>query len=107
MHQAVKLRHRPYFFTVNLFHKVVILRDAALHRLVALDRNPVFIPYIVHQIMVIIPPQILIHTDKFITRHLPQKTVIPVITVDVRKPVSIRSKLPVAIVLKFFQILGG
>ena len=105
VHQAVQLWHTAQLLGIDLLHIAVILRDAVLHSSAAFHRDAILIPDIIHQVMVVVPAKVLIHPDEFIAGHLSQKTAVPVVAVDVRKPVAVGAQLPEAVFLQIFQIL--
>ena len=58
VHQAVQTGNLTQLLCVNFLHAAVILGNAALHLLGALGGEPVFIPDVVHQVVVVVPAQV-------------------------------------------------
>ena len=93
MHYGIQPGQLSNTLTIDLIHQHVIEPYTALHLGLTLNRYFVFVPDIVHQIMVVIPCKVFPEFNELILMELSQEISIPVKDIDIGQAVAMGSPI--------------
>ena len=102
--QNMGQRHTAQLLLIHIPQLHIVTGDPLLHLTVALLRHAVRIADIVHQIVVIVPPEVWADHGKAQRIKLTEEIPIAVKRVDIGETVAVRSHLPEARFLQLAQI---
>ena len=99
MHEHIHRRHIAQLIGVNVPKLPVVIGDATFHVVHRFHRNPVLVTDEIHEVVVVVPAQALLHHGIFQRVDFADEMVIPVKYIDVLKPIAIGTHFPVGRVL--------
>ena len=95
MHEDVYRRHVSQFVGVNVPKRPVVIGYAPFHVVHRFHGNPVLVTDEIHEVMVVISSQALLHHSIFQRVDFTDEMVVPVKHVDIFQPVAVGSHFPV------------